>query len=235
MIDGDFSDVRMPSGLTFGQERAQREAREIAAENRARQLAGELPLDPVAAIGARAVRPILGDSRSLMQREIATEQALATQAVQHAVSPGSYLLLRDGRRLEAGAEVTLQDLDGSGAALRKLGHDGVLLSVDADTAFARSLPSNVQYAVFCDELVGLHGKVFKRGAAVKPTDFAPAPERKHFDDGARALSLVLRGIDPASGPPPMSAFEHALERRQIVRNPNYRAPAPTPTPKGRKQ
>ena len=64
-----------------------------------------------------------GDRESQEQYELEVERARAAQSVRYAVAPRQTLVLADGRRLEAGAEVRLEHFQQRPPSARRPGEE----------------------------------------------------------------------------------------------------------------
>lgn len=208
--------------LFDGRTAAQHHAARVAAEHSyVQQMRTGTPRDPLREIGLSWSYPQLGDSRSQMRRQIATEDALASQRVHCAIAPGATVTLQSGERLVPGDEITLTHLEGRRDALAHLIALGVALRIPVSVAWARSLPSDVGPYVWA----GKHPRPLGDGGVVAPGEtvtedmFAAAPEPEPIDPITAAVMVEHR----VSVPPPSSEFDDLLHAGKIVRNPNYQS------------
>ncbi|HEU5076030.1 MAG TPA: hypothetical protein VFU02_17675 [Polyangiaceae bacterium] len=168
--------------------------------------------------------PTRGDRRSQVLFEIEQEELQSRQTAQHVVGAGCSVRLGDGTCLGPGAPLTVAVLGGPGA-LGELRAAGVVSEIHAEVAFERSMPADVEYAVFAERITGKGGRVFNCGDAVTEDDF-DLPKPRPLSVAEEAAEIVLarlgRGVPT---PPPMSEWADHLARGRILRNPRFKPKA----------
>lgn len=185
-------------------------------------------VDPVALAGLHAAQAMMGDPHDAESRRRLQVHLREKQKVQHALTLGSTVVLRDGTTLSEGEGLTVALIDHPYAfeIIQALESRGIISSIPMRTAWQRSLPADKGPYVWAGDPRTLGKREIKQGDVVSENEFEPRPPPPVYTE-VEILRFELRGVDVQRFHYQTSEWESALNHEHVVLNPNYKPPSPT--------